>query len=299
MEDVPPLKKKKVVFRIASIVVFFLLVHLLFLAAPKTFPLNKIISIDQGAGLRSVSLKLKSERVIRSRIAFETFVMFYGGEGHIIATDYLFENREPVYIVARRIARGESNLAPMKITIPEGFNTEDIANIFASRLMNFNKEEFLFEARSKEGYLFPDTYFFLTTATEGDVIKALGENFEKKFAPLRPKIASLKKTEKDIIIMASLLEREAEGDTDREFISGILWKRVMLGMPLQVDAALETYKTKGLPKNPISNPGLKAINAAIYPKSSNYLYYLHDKDGVVHYAKNFAEHRANVEKYLK
>ena len=70
-------------------------------------------------------------------------------------------------------------------------------------------------------------------------------------------------------------------------------------MPLQVDAALETYKTKGLPKNPICNPGLDSIRAAIHPEKSNYLYYLHDKDGVIHYATTFAEHKANKLKYLK
>ena len=70
-------------------------------------------------------------------------------------------------------------------------------------------------------------------------------------------------------------------------------------MPLQTDAAPETYKVKGLPKNPISNPGLEAINSAINPQNSSYLYYLHDKDGNIHYAKNFEEHKANKLKYLK
>ena len=70
-------------------------------------------------------------------------------------------------------------------------------------------------------------------------------------------------------------------------------------MGLQVDAAPETYKVRGLPKKPINNPGLLAIKAAMYPTKSPYLYYLHDKDGKVHYAKTFAEHRLNVLKYLK
>ena len=69
-------------------------------------------------------------------------------------------------------------------------------------------------------------------------------------------------------------------------------------MLLQVDAAPETYKTKGLPTNPICNPGLKAIEAAIHPLNSTYLYYLHDKNGIIHYAKTFAEHKQNKIKYL-
>ena len=126
----------------------------------------------------------------------------------------------------------------------------------------------------------------------------MGNNFEKKILPIRPKIISSGKTEKEIIIMASVIEREAKGDADRGFISGILWRRLQIGIPLQVDAAPETYKTKGLPENPIGNPGLEAINSAIYPEKSNYLYYLHDKDGNIHYARTFEEHKVNKLKYL-
>ena len=98
--------------------------------------------------------------------------------------------------------------------------------------------------------------------------------------------------------MASVIEREAKGDIDRELISGILWKRIAMNMPLQVDASPETYKTKGLPRSPISNPGLAAIKAAVYPKNSSYLYYLHDKSGIIHYAENLSEHNKNARKYL-
>jgi UPF0755 protein len=150
-----------------------------------------------------------------------------------------------------------------------------------------------------EGYLFPDTYFFLTDANETDVINSMNDNFKKKMTPLLPDINTFGKTEKEIITMASIIEREAKGDADREIISGILWKRIKIGMPLQVDAAPETYKTKELPRNPIGNPGLLSIKAAIHPVSSSYLYYLHDKNGYIHYAKNFTEHQINIRKYLK
>ncbi len=131
----------------------------------------------------------------------------------------------------------------------------------------------------------------------------MSENFNKKISSILPEISKMEKstgrTEQDILIMASLVERESKGDIDRAVISGILWKRIKLGMPLQVDAALETYKIKGLPKKPIANPGLEAIRAALYPKNSPYLYYLHDKNSVIHYARTFTEHRQNILKYLK
>ena len=99
--------------------------------------------------------------------------------------------------------------------------------------------------------------------------------------------------------MASIIERESKGDVDRRVISGILWKRIKIGMPLQVDAAPDTYKTKGLPKSPIGNPGILAIQAAIHPTRSPYLYYLHDKNGNIYYAKTFLEHKQNIARYLK
>lgn len=285
--------KLKLIIPILCIVTF-----LFFLNSPIDFPTGSITSINQGESLRSVSLKLKENHIIRSRTVFEAFVIIYGTEKHVISADYFFENKLPVYEVARRIAKGERHLAPVKVTIPEGFNIFDIALLFSSKLPTFNKDKFLLEAKAFEGYLFPDTYFFFTTDGEGQVIKSMSENFKKKIATLKPKIIASGKTEKEIIIMASLIEGEAKGENDRAFISGILWKRLKLGMALQVDSAPETYKVRGLPKNPIGNPGLKATLASIEPKASPYLYYLHDKDGKIHYAKSFTEHRANIKKYL-
>ena len=181
-------------------------------------------------------------------------------------SDYIFENELPVYGVAKRIAQGEHHMAPIAVTIPEGYDAVQVANAFTARLANFNKDKFLMAALSKEGYLFPDTYFFFSIDNEEIVLKSMSANFEKKVAPLRPAMLAVSKSEKDIIIMASLIERESKGDADRGFVSGILWRRLSIGMPLQVDAAPETYKTKGLPKIPISNPGILAIKAAIDPK---------------------------------
>ena len=251
--------------------------------------------------MHSVSWKLKKEHIIRSQIVFEALMIIYGGEKHIISADYLFDIKEPVYQVARRILKGERRLAPVKVTIPEGFNLQDIGNLFSTKLSSFSKDKFLLSAKDKEGYLFPDTYFFFTTDTEQNVIKSMSENFYRKTRDLGAELPSGSSAPKfrEIIIMASIIEREAKGDADRGFISGILWKRLAIGMPLQADAAPETYKRKGLPASPISNPGLEAIKAAIHPESSYYLYYLHDKEGNIHYARNFEEHKANKLKYLR
>lgn len=270
-----------------------------FLSPPANFPEGGIYNIEEGSSLRKVSLTLQEGKFIRSRVMFESFVIMYGGEKHIIPGDYLFDRKSSVFEVARRISLGKKNLSSLKVTIPEGFSNSEIKDTFSSKLSKFNPLLFTEKARDKEGYLFPDTYFFLTTDTEDEVIKVMNNNFNKKIEKLSSKIDSSGKSKEDIITMASIVEKEAKGDSDREYIAGILWKRLSINMPLQVDAAPITYKERGLPESPIANPGLEAIIATLNPKSSPYLYYLHDADGNIHYAKNFEEHKSNKSKYLK
>ena len=290
---------KKFIFYAVGAIIFLLLGYFFFLSTPKDFPEGVMIDIKEGSSLRSISFNLEQNNIIRSRTALETFIVTFGGEKRVASGNYLFERKMPVFEVARRLSEDERHLTLVKVTIPEGFNLSDISKLFTSKLPDFNENKFLSEAEGKEGHLFPDTYFFFITDDEETVLKSMNNNFKKKIVSLQSEITLSGKTEEEIMIMASLIEEESKGDNDREFISGILWKRIALGIPLQVDAEPDTYKEKGLPENPISNPGMKAIEAAIYPKSSSYLYYLHDKDGNIHYAKTFAEHKLNKFKYLK
>lgn len=269
--------------------------YFFFFSAPGNFPQGIIVSVDSGMTLRNISLQLKNEDVIRSRTVFEALVILYGGDKRLVASDYLLDGRPSVFEIARRMVKGESHLAPIKVVIPEGFDNSQIANAFAVVLPDFNRDTFL--AETKQGYLFPDTYFFFPKADGTDVIKLMSSNFNKKIAPFLPVISSEKKNENDVISMASIIEREATGG-DKKIVSGILWKRLALGMALQVDAAPETYQVTGLPKVPICNPGLNSIQAALNPQVSPYLFYLYDKAGNIHYAKTFTEHKANRLKYL-
>jgi len=290
--------EKKPIYFLAPIL-FLAIFYVLFLSPPRGFPNDAVVRIEKGANLRQISSMLKENRIIKSRVAFESLVIIFGGEKTIQSANYSFPTKEPVFTIALRIVKGEDGTPPISVTTPEGFDINQIAELHTSRLLSFNKDNFLLKAKPLEGYLFPDTYFYLTDANEMDVIKSMNKNFQKKIAPLAGEVAASGKSEKDIIIMASLIEGEAKGGEDREIISGILWKRISIGMPLQADAAPETYDTKGLPKAPIGNPGLLAIKAAIHPENSAYLYYLHDKEGKIHYAQNFSEHLQNKAKYLK
>lgn len=212
----------------------------------------------------------------------------------------------------------ESN--EVAVTIPEGFTLVQMGEVFQKNNL-FTVGEFLVAAEGLEGYLFPDTYKFYETAFPRSVIEKMQNNFKEKTKEFLPEIFRQKKSLSDIITIASIIEKEVHESEDRKIVSGILWKRIERGIGLQVDASLtyilgktsaeltvedlkidspyNTYKYKGLPKWPISNPGKEAIESAVYPQTSPYLFYLSDSNGVTRYAKDFEEHKINKFKYLR
>jgi UPF0755 protein len=294
-----PFSKKAALCIVGVVLIACAFLYSYVFVPPHGFEVGVIQNIPSGSSLRSISRNFEEHHLIKSRALFEALVIAYGGEKHLLPGDYLFEKKLSVFEIAERISRGERNIAPIKITIPEGFTVEDITEIMDVKLSKFDKNTFLKLAQHDEGYLFPDTYFFFYNDTEQTVYERMKENYETKMQKMRPEFQKMGKTEHEVIVMASLIEREAKGDSDRELISGILANRLKKGMALQVDAAPETYDTKGLPEHPIANPGIESIKAALYPKASEYFFYLHGKDGEVHYARTFEEHRQNKFKYLR
>src|SRR3989344_1216052 len=159
------------------------------LSPPGNFPIGNLINIEKGSSLQKVSSTLRTNKVIRSRVAFEFFVIIFGGERRVRPAYYSFERELPVFEVAWRVSGGKFRLAPVVVTIPEGFDSHQIADAFAEKLPNFNKEEFLTLVADKEGYLFPDTYFFLNTDGTQEAITSLQETLQKKWGPLLPVMA--------------------------------------------------------------------------------------------------------------
>jgi UPF0755 protein len=147
------------------------------------------------------------------------------------------------------------------------------------------------------------------------------DNFNLKIKSISEDLAKTKRKLRDIIIMASIIEEEAKDEISRKIVSGILWRRIDIGMALQVDASFlyvngkkthdltledlaidspyNTYKYAGLPPGAITNPGIDSILAAVYPTKNPYLYYLTGTDGKMYYAKSFEEHIENKRQYLK
>lgn len=299
---------------------FVTLAYLFFIEPPVGFPLHKLVTIDDGASLSQVARSLQQAQVVRSAIALEVVVTAMGKEHAVRSGDYLFKEPQNLFEVARTISTGAYGLDPIRFRIMEGMTVTQMAKIFSLELERFNTDRFLREAKSQEGYLFPDTYFFLPNASDELIVKTMRQNFDAKIAPLLPAIASSTRSLADIITMASILEREAHTTDDRKKIAGVLWNRLTRGMPLQVDAVFlytlgkntfqltiedlqtdgpyNTYTRKGLPPTPIGNPSMDSIMAALYPEKSSYFYYLADKSGTTHYSKTYAEHLQKKALYL-
>jgi len=293
MDPSVSINKKTVLIVIVSA---FLLLYIYAANPPRHFPSGKMISVEDGLGLQSLALKLEEERVISSPFWFRTYAIILGGERVMKAGRYYLPYPQSTFAIAWRMVRGEYGVRNLRVTIPEGYTKERIVNLLENKFQYFDSQTFL--SKANEGYLFPDTYFIPVDATTIDIIGILESNFSRQISSLMLEINASDRTLEEIVNMAAIIEREASGASDRSVISGILWKRLDRGIALQVDVAPVTYEKRGLPDEPIANPGLLAIKAAIYPEESPYLYYLHDKQGNTYYAKTFEEHKINKQKYL-
>ncbi|MEK7213913.1 MAG: endolytic transglycosylase MltG [Patescibacteria group bacterium] len=298
-------------------------IFLMFLFAsrpPSAFP-NKIdIHIQKESSLSKVTDELVQRNIIRSPFIFKVAVVLFAGQGRIRAGDYRFTDPQMAWTIAYRIVHGDQGQPKVRIIIPEGTNVYDMAFIYLSKLSDFNAPYFVSKAIKYEGYLFPDSYYFLANAKTDEIIYTMRNNFNEKIKTISDEIKNFGRNIKDIVIMASIIEEETRADESRKVVSGILWKRIDDNIPLQVDAPFyyitgkagnftlddlkidspyNTYKNKGLPFAPISNPGFSTILDTITPIKTSYWYYLNGKDGEIHYADTFAKHLENKNTYLK
>jgi len=247
-------------------------------------------------------------------------VLALGTQRTVRAGDYLFKEPRGIFSIARAMSTGAFGLEPIRIRVPEGATTKEMAIIFGTRLERFNRDNFLTQARPMEGYLFPDTYFFMPNAKEDAVIQAMRQNFDSQIIEVQRLAEQSGKSLADIVILASIIEREARNSNDRKMISGVLWNRLEMGMALQVDVTFlytigkgtfdltkadlasdspyNTYVNKGLPPTPIGSPSINSLMAAVAPTKNKYIFYLADNFGVTHFSKTYAEHLRKKRLYL-
>jgi UPF0755 protein len=298
----------------------FIAIYLTALRPPSDFPVGEIITVDRDMPAKDIAVQLEAQNVILSNYAFELTIRALGGDRNIHAGDYQFNRSKNVLRIAQALISGDFGLEPVRIRIPAGATAAEMAVILDKRLVRFDSEEFIRDALPYEGYLYPDTYFFLPTAKADVVIRTLRETFDAKTLPLKEQMDAFGKPLSDIVVMASLLEREESDYVDRQKIAGVLWRRLDINMPLQVDATFvytigkgsnqltmedletdspyNTYKNKGLPPGAIANPSFDSLRAAINPIDTGNLFYLADRHGTTYYSATYEEHLRKKRFYL-
>ncbi len=280
----------------------------------------KIFVVAKGQGVREIAKNLKNEGLIRDQIVFFLYTRFNGIDKKIQAGDFRLNPSMKAADIAEGLTRGTLDIW---VTIPEGLRAEEIADLLKEKMPSYD-ESWRENLRQNEGYLFPDTYLIPREADANMITSLLKTTFENRYKTLDISKTTLSKNQ--IVIIASLIEREAKHDEDRKLVASVILNRFNIGMKLDIDATIQyalgyqkdekrwwkkgltadniklnsaynTYRVAGLPPTPISNPGLASLEAAVNPSDTNYLYYISDSKGINHYAETLEEHNANIKKY--
>lgn len=281
----------------------------------------KIFVVNKGEGIRQIANNLKTQGLIKDPVAFFLLIKQLGLDGKIQAGEFRIAQSMSSNEIIKALQTGTFDLY---VTIPEGKRAEEVADILQANLPNY-EERWRTLLRFEEGYLFPDTYALSKDATIETIIAAMKTNFEKQYASI-PNTSHSRLTKEQIVILASMIEREAKLDEDRPLVASVMLNRLKINMPLQIDATVQyalgynnqeqtwwkkgitladlkinspynTYENPGLPPRPISNPGFEALKAVLEAPDTDYLYYISDNTGHNHYAKTFAEHAKLIKQY--
>ncbi|CAN5162786.1 endolytic transglycosylase MltG [soil metagenome] len=278
-----------------------------------------MFTVSQGAGIKAIARDLQSQGLIKNGFVFALMAQQSGISSKVQAGDFRLSPALTAQQIVTRLTKGVEDVW---VTIPEGKRAEEVAAILKDKMPNY-EDNWDSQLPSHEGYLFPDTYLLPHNATIGTIVTTLTDTSAQRYKEVTVSKTSL--TQAQIITLASLIEREARHSADRPLISSVIHNRLSIGMPLQIDATIQyalgqqsngswwkkdltyadlkinspynTYTNTGLPPAPICSPGIESIKAAAAPASTNYLYYITDKNGINHYAKTNAEHEANIRKY--
>jgi UPF0755 protein len=306
-----------------------------FYFAPKTSSEEIFFVVDKGQGVHDIAQHLKEKRIIKNRQAFLLGYNIYYSSKSLKAGEYMFNLPMSPKDILKMLTDGKVYLH--SLTIPEGLTRKEIARHLDS-LHFTDEEEFLAasskteiissldkEAKNLEGYLFPETYHFPKGISAEKIISTLVSQFKDVFSEGWQKRASeIKMTPREIVILASLIEKETFLQEEKKVVSAVFHNRLRIRMKLDCDPTViyvlkekgsfrgrllkkhlklespyNTYRNRGLPPGPICSPGRESLEAALYPAQQKYLYFVSKKDGSHHFSSSFKDHQNAVRKYRK
>jgi len=290
---------------------------------------EKQVVIPRGSSLKAIADILKKENIIRDSLVFELYCQLNDRSDSIKAGKYSISSSMRVPEIVEVIVSGKAIVDTLKFTIPEGYKLEQIVEKLSS-LGVVSKEEIESALDAKkydygfisqipdrekklEGYLFPDTYEIYKDTTAEAIIDKLLERFDEIFTEeYKSRAKELDMTMDQVVVLASIIEREAKLDNERKTISAVFHNRLKKNMMLQSCATVQylfkeqkdvlsykdleiqspynTYINAGLPPGPIASPGLKSIEAALYPEDTDYLYFVARDDGSHIFTRTYGEH---------
>lgn len=324
---------KKIILCISALLLLLISISAFFLLTvnSKTIKEDIVVTIKEGNGTKQISNTLQDKGLIKSSLAFTNYIKKKGETKNLKPGTYKFSAGEITFDdILKKLIKGEQEDS-INVTIPEGYTVEQIAKLFEEKGLT-TKDAFLEYAknidipydyiekidgdyRQLEGFLFPDTYSIPISWGEKEIINLLLKQFDKNWTDeYKNKAKELNLSAREIITIASLIEREARVEKERATISSVIHNRLKKGMLLQIDATVQyllpeqktrllykdleidspynTYKYAGLPPTPIASPGLSCIKAALYPEETEYYYYRTKaiNNGEHNFSKTYEEH---------
>jgi UPF0755 protein len=286
---------------------------------------SKIFTIKSGQGIKSIAQTLESSKLIKNKYVFLYYTYSLGLNKKIQAGNFkLSPNLTTKEIAVKLTTVG---ITDYWIKILEGLRVEELVNIFPTD-SSISGTNFVKAAKSKEGYIFPNSYSIPRYFTIDQILEFIENDFNQKFTEAKVGATNTTLTDKQILVLASIIEHEARTLKVKQGVSGVLMNRLNSNMPLQSDVTVQyardtqrkpkkywedlaaadikttispynTYLNTGLPPAPICNPGYDSIYAAFHPTESDYIFYLTGNDGVMYYAKTLSEHNTNITNHLK
>jgi len=304
------------IFLVDAVLLLILIGYFLTLAPGDFSPQE--INIDKGESARAIAEQLAEMNIVKSGDVLYAVLVTQFDPSSIKAGTFNFTEPLSVFAVAEKITTEIPQEDQLTITFPEGFYARNFTDFIPTEISENN--EVAINVPSVEGYLFPDTYRVPVTYGEQEVLQLLLDTFNEKLVTLEAEITASPYTLEEVIILASIIEREANDPESMGMVAGVIENRLAIGMALQVDASVaygleksgteltradietdgpyNTYTRAGLPPTPISNPGLQAINAVLNSTPSEYFFYITGNDGNFYYAKTLPQHNININRYL-